>query len=104
MSRVTEQRLPPEIEAAAYFVIAEALTNATRYAAANSVRVAATIESGALIVTISDDGRGGADLASGSGLQGLADRIAAVGGTLSVESPVGAGTTVRAHIPIDDGR
>jgi signal transduction histidine kinase len=57
-----------------------------------------------LNVTIADDGRGGADLARGSGLQGLADRIAAVGGTLSVESPVGAGTTVRAHIPIDDGR
>lgn len=100
-THVTERRLPAEIEAAAYFLIAEALTNVARYAAANSVRVDAVVEGGDLWVTVADDGRGGADLANGSGLQGLADRIAAVGGTLSVESPPGHGTVVRALIPRD---
>jgi signal transduction histidine kinase len=98
-ARVTERRLPAEIEAAAYFLIAEALTNVARYAAAKSVRVDAAVEGGDLWVTVADDGRGGADLANGSGLQGLADRIASVGGTLSVESPSGHGTVLRARIP-----
>ena len=97
---VIESRLPAEVEAAAYFLIAEALTNAARYAAATAVDVEVTTDAGELVVSVSDDGEGGADPAHGSGLQGLADRLAAVGGTLSVDSPRGQGTVVMARIPL----
>jgi signal transduction histidine kinase len=100
VAEVQEGRLPPEVEAAAYFVIAEALTNATRHARANVIRVEAVVVDDALEVTVTDDGRGGADPAGGSGLQGLTDRTAAVGGTLAVASTAGRGTTVRAVIPL----
>jgi PAS domain S-box-containing protein len=95
---VPEQRLPAPVEATAYFVVAEALTNVTRHAEAGSAAVAARLDDGRLVVEVSDDGRGGAD-GSGSGLSGLADRAAALGGALELTSAAGEGTTVRVSIP-----
>jgi PAS domain S-box-containing protein len=97
---VPDGRLPAPVEAAAYYLVAEALTNVARYAAATSARVAVMRVDGALSVEVSDDGVGGADPNGGSGLRGLADRVAALDGTLSVESPPGGGTCVRAEIPV----
>ena len=94
-----EQPLPENIEVAAYFVVAEALTNVARYAEASSARIDVTREDGLVTVAIADDGVGGADPANGSGLRGLADRVAALDGRLEVESENGRGTTVRAVIP-----
>jgi PAS domain S-box-containing protein len=94
------ERLPAPVEAAAYYLIAEALTNVTKYAAATSARVAVTRLDGTLTVEVADDGIGGADPTAGSGLRGLADRVAALDGTLVVESPPGRGTCVRAEIPV----
>ena len=98
LAAVPERRFPGPVEAAAYFTVAEALTNAARYSEASTVEVRASEHDGTLRVLVSDDGRGGADLL-GSGLGGIADRVAAVDGTLSVRSPEGAGTIVRAEIP-----
>ena len=81
------------------FTIAEALTNAARHAEANRVYVEATVDNGWLHVEVRDDGRGGADPDSGTGLRGLADRLAAIEGRLKVSSSAGAGTIVRAEIP-----
>ena len=97
---VPERRFEAPVEAAAYFAVAEALTNAARYSGATAVEVAATDENGRLRVIVSDNGCGGADLL-GSGLGGIADRVAAVDGTLSVRSPEGGGTVMRAEIPYD---
>jgi PAS domain S-box-containing protein len=94
-----DERLPEPVEAAAYYLIAEALTNVTRYAEASSVRVRVTASDGSIVVEVSDDGVGGADPSSGSGIRGLADRVEALGGSLAVVSPVGAGTSLRAEIP-----
>jgi PAS domain S-box-containing protein len=88
-------------EAAAYFTIAEALTNVAKYAGADCATIRGAIERDALVVEVRDDGVGGADAGDGSGLTGLADRVRAQGGTLSVMSPPGAGTTVRAVLPLD---
>jgi PAS domain S-box-containing protein len=96
---VPDERLPAAIEATAYFTIAEALTNAARHADARRVDVEATLAGGWLRIEVRDDGRGGADPALGSGLRGLADRVAAIEGRLRVSSPAGAGTSVRAEIP-----
>jgi signal transduction histidine kinase len=93
-------RLPPPVEAAAYFLVAEALTNVARYAHASSARVEVQREDGQLVVVVADDGVGGVDPSAGSGLRGLDDRVAAVGGTLEIDSPLGAGTRVRARIPL----
>lgn len=103
-AQVMDGRLPAEVEAAAYFLIAEALTNAARYAGAGTIRVEAAVGDGELLVSVADDGVGGAEIGRGTGLQGLTDRIAAVGGTLSIESPLGRGTNVQARIPIGDGQ
>jgi signal transduction histidine kinase len=92
-------RLPEPVEAAAYFVVAEALTNVARYAGASHARVSVTHASSRLLVEIADDGAGGADPSRGTGLRGLVDRVAALDGRLDVESPPGRGTTVRAIIP-----
>jgi PAS domain S-box-containing protein len=97
-SDVTE-RLPAPVEAALYFVAAEALTNVARYAGATRVEVRVERGAGTVTVEVSDDGVGGADPLSGSGLRGLADRIAALDGAIEVTSPPGGGTTVRAAIP-----
>jgi signal transduction histidine kinase len=96
---VDDTRAPAPVEAAAYFVCAEALTNVAKYADATRVTVEARRDGGRLTVTIADDGAGGADPARGSGLRGLADRVEALGGRLSVESPPGAGTRLVAELP-----
>jgi signal transduction histidine kinase len=88
-------------ETTAYFVVCEALTNVAKHAGASRARVDVSLESGLLVVEVADDGVGGADAGAGSGLGGLDDRVAAAGGTLTVESPVGAGTRVRAELPSD---
>jgi signal transduction histidine kinase len=96
---IPDDRLPGPIEAAAYFVVAEAITNVARYAEATHAEVEVSRENGRVCVRVSDDGVGGADPAAGSGLRGLADRVAALDGRLEVSSPPGAGTTIRAVIP-----
>ena len=96
---VVEGRYDAGIEATAYFVVAEALTNVAKYAAASTVSVDVERHGDTLQVRIRDDGAGGADASRGSGLRGLADRVAAVGGVLRVDSPPGSGTTVEAEIP-----
>jgi signal transduction histidine kinase len=94
-------RYPVEIEAAAYFVCSEALANIAKYASAARVAVEVTAGDGVLRVEVADDGVGGADPARGTGLRGLADRIEALGGTLTVESPPGEGTRLVAEIPLE---
>ena len=94
------ERLPAPVEAAAYFVVAEALTNVVKYANASQARVSISRSNGHAIVEIADDGIGGADPGRGSGLRGLADRISALDGTLELSSPAGAGTLLRAEIPV----
>jgi signal transduction histidine kinase len=93
-------RMPEQVEVAAYYVVAEALTNAAKYARASEVTVRAGIANGSLHLTIVDDGIGGAVVGSGSGLIGLKDRVAALGGHLDVVSPAGRGTTLAATIPL----
>jgi signal transduction histidine kinase len=95
-----DDRLPPEIESAAYFIVSEALTNVAKYAGASESEVTVLWEDGRVVVEIRDDGVGGADAAAGSGLRGIADRAAALDGVLHVESPPGAGTVVRAEFPV----
>ncbi len=92
-------RLPEPVEAAAYYLIAEALTNVAKYARASAARVRVTADGASVLVEVSDDGVGGADPATGTGLRGLADRVEALGGTLEVASPAGSGTSLRAAIP-----
>jgi PAS domain S-box-containing protein len=94
------ERLAMRIEAAAYFTVAEALTNVAKYACANRAWVDVDQRDGYLRVEVGDDGAGGADPHPGSGLQGLRDRVAAVNGTLSIDSRPGAGTILRARLPI----
>jgi signal transduction histidine kinase len=93
------ERLPEPVEAAAYYVVAEALANVAKYASAQAVSVTVLRRNGLAVVEVADDGRGGADPAGGSGLRGLSDRVEALGGTLVVESPTGVGTRLRAEIP-----
>ena len=94
-----EERLPAPVEAAAYYVVSEALANVTKYAEASSVAVSVERLNGRAVVEVNDDGKGGADPASGSGLRGLADRVEALDGRLHVASEPGRGTIVRAEIP-----
>ncbi len=100
---IPEERLPEPVEAAVYYLIAEALTNVTKYAHASTVRVRVAASDGRVVVEVTDDGAGGADPATGSGLRGLADRVEALGGSLEVVSPAGAGTSLRAEIPGEPG-
>jgi signal transduction histidine kinase len=95
-------RLPIAVETAAYFVAAEALTNVAKYSRATCGRLGAVDRGGVLALEIADDGIGGADLTKGTGLRGLSDRVAAIDGTLTVDSPVGAGTRVSLAIPYDE--
>ena len=97
---IPDERYPELVEATAYYVIAESLTNVARYAGASGVVVRVTESGGRLLVAIEDDGRGGADPAVGSGLRGLVDRVAALGGSFRIESPPGAGTRVLAEVPV----
>jgi signal transduction histidine kinase len=96
---VPENRLPPSVEAAAYYSISEAITNVAKHAGASVVSVAVRDEPGRTVVEVSDDGVGGADPAVGSGLRGIADRVEALEGRLRVTSPPGHGTRIQADIP-----
>jgi PAS domain S-box-containing protein len=95
------ERLPPAVEATAYFTVAEALTNVAKYAEASHAIVKLEHGGEGLVVEVRDDGVGGASTTSGSGLSGLADRVGALDGTLSVDSPAGQGTVVRAILPLN---
>jgi PAS domain S-box-containing protein len=97
---VPDERLPAPVEAAAYYVVSEALTNVAKYARASLVRVQVGRENGTARVEVADDGVGGAEESNGSGLRGLADRVEALGGRLAIDSPPGRGTVLRAEIPL----
>jgi PAS domain S-box-containing protein len=99
-----EERFPTATEAAAYFTVSEALTNVAKYADASQATVRLAREGDVIVVEVSDDGVGGADPSAGSGLSGLADRVGAFDGSLSVESPPGRGTVVRAVLPLAAAR
>jgi signal transduction histidine kinase len=95
----TDERFSPSVEAAAYFVISEALANVAKYAGASRAHVRTSWQDGELTVEIADDGVGGAAAGFGGGLRGLADRLSAIGGRLEIVSPVGGGTRLVASIP-----
>jgi signal transduction histidine kinase len=95
-----ERRLPESVEVAAYYVVAEALTNAAKYADASQVSVCAELKEGNLCLSIQDDGIGGADSGKGSGLIGLNDRVEVLGGHMKIISPMGSGTTLHVTIPL----
>jgi signal transduction histidine kinase len=99
LGELPDERLPEAVELAAYFVVAEALTNVAKYSEASHATVQVERENGRVLVEVADDGVGGADPNRGTGLRGLADRIAVLEGRLEVESEQGHGTTVRARIP-----
>ena len=99
LADVPAERLPEPVETAAYFVVAEALTNVAKYADATHATVSVERANGTLRVEVTDDGVGGADPAAGTGLRGLEDRLAALDGRLVVSSPAGSGTIVRAEVP-----
>jgi signal transduction histidine kinase len=99
LAELPNGRLPEAVELAAYFVVAEALTNVAKYANATHAKVEVARENGRLVVEVGDDGIGGANPENGTGLRGLADRIAVLEGQLEIDSERGAGTTVRAQIP-----
>ncbi len=93
---------PPEpAEAAAYYIVSEALANVAKHARATGARVSVRRAEAGLVIEVRDDGVGGAGSTAGGGLQGLEDRTAAIGGRLSIVSPAGAGTILRAEIPCD---
>jgi signal transduction histidine kinase len=94
-------RLAPAVEAAMYFVCSEALANTAKHARATRMTIGVSQSSGHVFVALADDGVGGADLGSGSGLRGLADRVEALGGQLSIRSPMGGGTRLDATFPVD---
>jgi signal transduction histidine kinase len=99
---VPDARLPAEIEASAYFIVAEALTNVVKHSQAGSAEVVASVRDGMLHLEIRDDGIGGAD-PNGNGLLGMDDRVTALGGRLKIESPAGEGTVVAATVPLGAG-
>jgi signal transduction histidine kinase len=96
---IPAERFPAEIEASAYFIVAEALTNVVKHSRAGHAEVKASAADGVLHVQVRDDGIGGADPA-GHGLVGLGDRVSALGGRLDIESPAGGGTIVAAALPL----
>ncbi len=95
----TDERYPAPVEATAYFVVSEALTNVAKHSGATRASVTVSRREDVLSVEVEDDGIGGADDHVGSGLRGLADRVAALDGNLRVDSPPGRGTRVTAEIP-----
>ena len=97
------ERLPAPVEAAAYFVVAEGLTNVVRYAGTRNAAVHVSQVAGEVVVVVTDDGRGGASIEGGTGLRGLVDRLAVLDGRLTVTSPPGEGTRLQANIPIEAG-
>jgi PAS domain S-box-containing protein len=94
-----DRRLPPAMEIGVYYVVAEALTNAIKHAEASAVAISVTLEAGSLVVTVRDDGAGGAAIGTGTGLRGLADRVAALDGYLRISSPAHGGTAIIAELP-----
>jgi len=96
---LTARRLPPEVEASAYFIVAEALTNAVKHARATQAEVTATVSADRLLLVVRDDGVGGAE-PEGHGLLGIGDRVAAFGGRLRIDSPRGSGTVLTAELPL----
>jgi signal transduction histidine kinase len=98
---IPDVQLPPPVEAAAYYVVSEALANITKYAGASAVKVSIGQVDGYALVEVADDGVGGADPTRGSGLSGLSDRVASLNGKLVIDSPPGAGTRIRAEIPLE---
>jgi signal transduction histidine kinase len=94
------ERLSEPVEATAYYIVAESLTNVAKYADASAATVAVTRTNGALLVQVQDDGVGGADVTQGSGLRGLADRVEALRGTLRIDSRPGRGTLISAELPL----
>jgi signal transduction histidine kinase len=99
---VPSERLPAQVESAAYFLVSECLANVGKHAQATRATVAVTVVGEELEVVVKDDGVGGAELGNGSGLQGLEDRVGALDGCVDIESPAGGGTTVMATIPLAD--
>ena len=99
ITAVPDERFPAAIEATAYFVVSEALANVAKHAMAGGAQVTIRRRPGRLVVEVSDDGAGGARAEGGSGLRGLADRVASVGGVLRVDSPPGGGTRLEADLP-----
>jgi len=95
-----EHRLPDQVEVAAYYTVSEALTNASKHANAGLVWVSLRVEGGVLLLSVRDDGVGGADASRGSGLTGLRDRIEALGGRIKIGSPSGDGTLIEVEIPV----
>ena len=99
---VTPRRFPATVEATAYFVVAEALTNVVKHAGATIAHVRIVVDGSALLVEVSDDGAGGADAARGTGLAGLTDRVVASGGSMAIVSPPGRGTALTVRLPLRD--
>ena len=95
-----DRRLPSAVESTGYFVVSEALANVAKYSSASRATVSAECVGDSLCIEVTDDGVGGADPSAGSGLRGLADRVAAIGGSLSIDSPVGSGTRLSVEIPL----
>jgi signal transduction histidine kinase len=95
-----KERLPEQVEITAYYVIAEALSNAAKHARASAVTVQTEVADDILLLAVRDDGAGGADFTHGTGLAGLRDRVEALGGRISLHSPRGAGTSLRAFPPL----
>jgi signal transduction histidine kinase len=93
-------RLPDAVETTVYFAVSEALTNVAKYSQASSVAITTRQMNGSLQVVVADDGIGGADVSRGSGLRGLADRVAVVDGELEIDSPEGGGTRLELRIPV----
>jgi len=100
VAALPDRRLPAPVEAAAYYVAAEALANVAKHAHASAVTVSLTPTRDRLVIDIRDDGEGGASATAGGGLVGLQDRVAALDGTLRVDGQPGAGTCVHAEIPL----
>lgn len=94
-------RLPEPIEVAAYYVASEALANSAKHAEASHMQVSLATRNGSLVLSIRDDGVGGADAGRGSGLVGLQDRVEALGGTIGIDSPPGGGTSILVTLPLD---
>jgi signal transduction histidine kinase len=94
------EKLPLSVQTTAYFVVVEALTNASKHAHPDRIEVRVGVDGGDALIEVRDDGSGGVDPTRGSGLSGLADRASALGGTLEIDSPAGKGTTIRARIPV----
>jgi signal transduction histidine kinase len=102
IAQLPDVRLPAPVELAVYFVVAEALTNVAKYAHATAATVSIAVADHRVTVEVADDGQGGADITRGSGLRGLADRVAALDGELELHSPPGAGTRLRVEIPLEN--